>query len=93
MIVLSTIERTERRYLRNDGRIPDSARIQFCDHLLGDALLLWGVVEDRRAVLRSDVRSLPVQRRGIVDGEEDLKKLSERNEMTVGSNVTWTTSA
>src|SRR5919202_3365814 len=60
MVVLGTIEGVERHHFRYDGRIPKVCRVQLLDHRFGDALLFGGVVEDRRAVLRPNVRALPV---------------------------------
>src|ERR671933_1717533 len=60
MVVLGTIEDVERHHFRHDGRIPKVCRVQLLDHRFGDALLFGGVVEDRRAVLRPNVRALPV---------------------------------
>ncbi len=45
------------------------------DELLGDLLLLVIMIEDRRAVLRTDVGALTVQRGWIVDGEEDIQQV------------------
>src|SRR3990170_5732789 len=41
------------------------------------------MVEDRGSVLRSDVIALAVERRRVVDGEEDLQEFLERDDVRV----------
>jgi hypothetical protein len=60
MVILGTIEGGERHHFRNDRRIPKVRRVHLLDYPFGDALLFGSVVEDRRAVLRPNVRALPV---------------------------------
>src|SRR5215207_437946 len=83
VVILGDVELLERRHLRHDGVAPEALRLYLGDHLCGDAPLLLVVIEDRRAVLRPDVRALPVQRRGVVGGEEDLQYLPERDDLRV----------
>src|SRR5581483_5205403 len=45
------------------------------------------MVEDDRAILRADVGALAVQRRWIVNGEEDLEDLSIGDELRVKRNL------
>src|SRR3712207_779210 len=70
VVVLGPVECVERRHLGHDGISPKVLGLELRDHLLGDGPLLLVVVEDRRAVLRTDVGALPVQRRGVVRSEE-----------------------
>src|SRR5829696_345596 len=87
VVVLGHVVGVERRHLGDDGVVPDALRLEIRDHLFGDAPLVLVVVEDRRPVLRPDVRALPVQRRGVVDGEVDLQDLPERDDLGVESHL------
>jgi hypothetical protein len=44
--------------------------------LLGGGLLLWAMEEYRRSILRTNIWTLTVQCRWIMNGEEDLQELS-----------------
>src|SRR3954466_713383 len=70
VVLLGRVERLEWRHLGDDRARPDPIGVQPGDRLLGGCLLVGRVIEDSRTVLRARVRALPVQRRGIVDGEE-----------------------
>src|SRR5918997_215600 len=83
VVVLGDVERLERRHLGDYGVVPDALGLDLRDELLGDAALLLVVVEDRGSVLRPDVGALPVQRRGVVDGEENLQDLPERDRLRI----------
>src|SRR5918998_5119051 len=83
VVVLGDVEPLERRNLGDYGVVPEALGLQLRDELLGDAALVLVVVEDGGAVLRPDVRALPIQRRGVVDGEEDLQDLPERDHLRI----------
>ena len=77
MIILGDVEILDRFHFCNDGAVPDSLGIQLAGGLLGNGLLLWGVVENCRAVLRAHIRALTVQRGWVVNGEEDIQQVTE----------------
>src|SRR5207253_10131410 len=83
MILLGRIERLERLELRDDGVVPDVLALQLGDHPLGRGLLVGRVIEDCRTILRADVPTLPVQRRRVVDREEDMQQVVERNDLGI----------
>src|SRR4051812_18004561 len=70
VIRLGWIERLQRRHLGGDRARKYFLLSQLRDIGLGYALLLVVGIEDRRAVLRSLVRTLAVQLRGIVRNRE-----------------------
>src|SRR5690606_32548854 len=76
VVLLGGVERVQRRDLGHDRRVPDLLGLQLRDHFLRDPLLLLGMIEDRGAVLRADVGALAVQRRGVVDREEDAQQVA-----------------
>lgn len=64
-----------RRFDCRDDRAPEATGfLQIFLLCLRCAFLFRGVEEDRGAVLRSDIRSLPVQRRGVVVGKKYVQK-------------------
>jgi hypothetical protein len=69
-------ERPGRRHLGDDLARPDARGFDVGDRVLGDAALFVVEVEDRRAVAQPDVVSLPVQRCGVVDLEEELQQVA-----------------
>src|SRR2546425_13099002 len=80
VIILALVEALERRDLGDDRRVEDMGPVQLLDVRLRGPLLLVVRVEAHRAVLLTDVWSLPVARRGVVrDREEDLEKLPVAN--------------
>src|SRR5829696_7159745 len=68
-------ERTRRSDLGDDLAGPQPGRLDVGDGVLGDPALLLIEVEDRRAVARAEVVPLAVQRRRVVDLEEELEQL------------------
>ena len=76
MIVLGDVEGRSGDDLGDDGIIEDLLLRKGGDHVLGDRLLVRRVVEDRRPVLGADVMALAVERRRVVDREEDLEQLA-----------------
>jgi hypothetical protein len=66
MIVLGGIERFERNNFRNDGARIDSSGIQLGDVVIGDAFLFVVRIKNGGAILRTGVRALAIQLRGIV---------------------------
>src|SRR5205085_9970809 len=71
----------------HDGGIIDASIVQICDHLCGNALLFWRVIEDRGAVLRADVCALPVECGRVVDGEEDFEQFFVGDDLRVVSDL------
>src|ERR1700730_16073901 len=55
---------------------PQAGGVDIGDGILGDPLLLGRRIEYRRAIARSDVVALAVQRRRIVNLEEELQQLA-----------------
>src|SRR3712207_8426503 len=62
----SDVERLQRLQTGDDLPVEDAGPVELVDVRFGDALLVGVGVEDRRAVLRPDVRPLPVQRGRVV---------------------------
>lgn len=67
-----------RQNLRDDLALPPLL-VNELGHFLGDLLLLGVVVEDAGAVLRASVRTLAVQRRGVVHPVEELQEFLVRD--------------
>ena len=78
MIILRRVELRERHDLRDDGRVPDVRAVEFGDDGFGGLALFGRVVEDGGAILRANVRALPVERRRVVDCEEDFDEFAVR---------------
>src|SRR6266850_2214428 len=78
VIIFSRIEPMNARNFRDDPPLEYFGAIELIDVRLGDALLLIAVVENDGAILRSAVRSLAVQLRGIVgDRKEYSQELAQ----------------
>jgi hypothetical protein len=73
MVVLGHKELLEPGDLRDDGLVPDALLIEFADQPLCGRLLRLIMIEDRRAILRPHIGTLAIQRRRIMDGEEDTE--------------------
>src|SRR5215471_10975471 len=67
VIVFRAVEALQRRDLSNDRRGEDLGPVQLGNIVGCDALLLVIRVEDGRTVRSTNVRSLPIELRGIVD--------------------------
>ena len=78
MLGLGLPERPGRRHLGHDLAGPEARGLDIGDRVLGDAALLVVEVEDRRAVAHADVVPLAVQRRRVVDLEEELEQVAVR---------------
>ena len=91
VLLFGRIEGRERRELRDDRGVPHAFLRQVGDLVLGCFALRRRVVEDFRPVPLADVAALTVERRRIVDREEDVEQVGDFT--CAGSNVTWTTSA
>ena len=75
VILLRQKERGHGSNLGDNQMVPYTGRFQLHDHLLGDGLLLRAMEEYGRPVLRTNIRTLTVQRGRVMDGEEDLQDL------------------
>src|SRR5690348_2188981 len=64
------------RHFGRRGTRPKSGRIDVCEGVAGDALLLRARVEDRRTIAQPPIVALAVQRRRIVDLEEELQQVA-----------------
>jgi hypothetical protein len=84
--ILRRIELRSGRDLGDDAVGVEPNSCEFADDLFGCLLLLWTVMEYRRTVLSTDVVSLSIQSRRIVDHEEHLQDLPVG--ITAGSKVT-----
>src|SRR5213596_1418019 len=71
MVLLRSVERLQRRDFRDDRPSPDSRFEDFRHDLPRGLLLLRRIIEYRRPILRPDVAALSIQRRRVVDREED----------------------
>jgi hypothetical protein len=74
--LLGAIEGIERFDLGHDIVVVGVAGIEFGDERLGLFLLVVAVREDRRAVLRAHIRSLPVELGRVVNGEKHLEQVA-----------------
>jgi len=79
VVVFCSIECIQRDNLRDDGFLPQVSFIELSDEFLGNSFLLLVVVEDSRTVLSVRIRTLPVQRCWVMDGEENLQNFPVRN--------------
>ena len=70
-----------RQHLRHHA--PAVQRVDLSEHLARHRFLGRGVEIDPRAVLRAGVVALPVQRRRVVDDEEDLEDLAQRDRLRI----------
>ena len=77
MVLLRHKERCQGSYLGNKGLVPYAGRLKLRNHFLRYGLLLRGMNEYRRPILRTNIRPLTVQRRWIMDDEEYLQKLDK----------------
>jgi hypothetical protein len=64
-----------RHDLGDDLAGPEPGGLDVGDRVLGHETLLVVDVEDRRAIARTDVVSLAIHRRRVVDLEEELEQL------------------
>ena len=69
-------ERPGRRHLGNDLLRPEARRFNVGDRVVGHPALFLVEIEDRRAIARPDVVALAIQRRRIVDLEEEVPSRS-----------------
>ena len=77
MIIFGDVECGGGRYFGHDWIVESLSCSQFANHLFGRFALFLGVIEDGGAVLRPCIVALPVERRRIVDGEEDFENVAE----------------
>src|SRR5205085_11682963 len=78
MLGLGLPERPRRRHLGDHLAGPETRGLDVGDRVLGDTTLLVVEVEDRGAIAQSDVVALAVERRRVVDLEEELQQLAIR---------------
>ena len=76
MVLLRHKERGQGSYLGNKGLVPYVGRLKLSNHFLRYGLLLRGMNEYGRPILRADIWPLTVQRRWVMDDEKYLQKLS-----------------
>src|SRR5262245_28615137 len=60
---------------RHDWPIKPAALLQFFFRSASGGVLLWRMIENDRAILRSNIRALPVQCRGVMIGPENIQEL------------------
>src|SRR2546426_3303076 len=77
--VLRPIKSLEGRDFRHNRRIPDPGCGYLSNSFLGNLFLVLTMVENDRAILRADVCSLTIQRRGVMDSKEHLQEFFEGN--------------
>jgi hypothetical protein len=73
VVGLSGVVGREGSHLGDDRSVPEIFGLQLANPLLGYGALLGGVIEDCRAILRSDVAALAIQGRWIVNREKDVE--------------------
>lgn len=89
VIVLRPVKDLKCSDLGNNAGIPDVGGIELGNHLIGNCLLLGGVVEDRGAILSSDVGALSVECCRVVDREEDLQEFLESYHLRIKSDLNY----
>jgi hypothetical protein len=87
MLGLGFPERPRLSYLGDDLSGPEPRRFDVGDRVLCDAPLSFVEVEDRGAIAHAHVVALTVQRRRIVDLEEELEQVSIRGLLGVEDNL------
>ncbi len=87
MLGLGLPERAGGLDLGDDLAGPEARGLDVGDRVLGDPALLVVDVEDRRAVAQADVVPLPVQRRRVVDLEEELEQVAVRGLLRVEDDL------
>ena len=75
MIFFSVPERWSGFDLRHDWAIEPAALRQFFFRSVGGGLLFRGMIKNYRSILRSNIRALPVQRRGVMVRPENIQKV------------------
>src|SRR5690606_9423039 len=83
VLLLRRVAGAQRHCLRDDRGLPRSVRAQPGDRGACRFRLHVVVVQDDRAVLRSDVVALPVQRGRIMNREEDVEQIVVRDALRV----------
>src|ERR1700687_5470380 len=71
MVSFGFIEGFESDNLRRNAAIKDLCLVELVNISFGNVLLFFAGVKDSRAVLRADVRSLPIQLRGVMRNREE----------------------
>src|SRR5713226_8855682 len=87
MLGLGLPERSGRREFGDDLARPKAGSIDIGDGVFRDPLLLIAGIEDRRAVARSAVVALAVQRRGIVDLEKEFQQFSVSDDLGIEDDL------
>nr|WP_236833508.1 hypothetical protein [Blastococcus sp. MG754427] len=87
VLLLGLPEVAGRLDLGDDLPRPDARGVDVGDGVERDALLLVAGVEDRRAVAATDVVALAVLGRRVVDLEEELQQLAERDDVGVEDDL------
>jgi hypothetical protein len=88
VVLLGHVERRQRLQRRHDRPGEDAGPVDLVDVRLGDPLLVGVGVEDRRAVLRPDIRALAVQGGRVVGHrEEQLQDLAVADRARVESDL------
>src|SRR3954453_15651340 len=87
VLLLGLPERAGRRHLGDDLARPQARGVDVGDRVERDEPLLLARVEDRRAVAPAHVVALTVPRRRVVDLEEELQQLPERNHFGIEDDL------
>src|SRR4051794_39338489 len=87
VLLLGLPERASRRHLGDDLARPQARGVDVGDRVERDEPLLLARVEDRRAVAPAHVVALTVPRRRVVDLEEELQQLPERNHFGIEDDL------
>jgi hypothetical protein len=80
VVVLSTVETLQRHNLSDDPTLKHFLIVELRDISIRNPFLIITDIEDRRAIRRAYVWSLPVELRGIVGhGKEDAQQFAVSN--------------
>src|SRR5260370_22398245 len=75
MIIFRLVEFAIWHNLGDYRFLPDFRVVKLLNHLTCSLLLIWVVIEYRRAILGSHIASLTVVGRGVLRCEEDLQRI------------------
>src|SRR5260370_7719126 len=87
MIIFRLVELAIWHNLGDYRFLPDFRVVKLLNHLTGSLLLIWVVIEYRRAVLGSHIASLAVVGCWVVGCEEYLQKILARYDITIKSYI------
>ena len=83
VIILRPIEFLQRCHLGHDGAVPNLLGVKVRDQSFCDLLLLRRLIKNRGTILGAHIMPLSIERRGIVNDEEDLQDFAIADDLRV----------